>query len=353
MVRKEEKISDETIQLYLMGELAGPLFDRVRSIDEAPDPTALSASDSVIRETITKLRSVDQMLQEAADTSFQMPAELSAKIELALAADNTKNERRSRTGLTAIKGIFSWSNFWSMASGTALASIGFLALIYLQPEAVKPVYHGFSADSSLTEFAEPDLLASRRGLLGNMAPMRNAERDTVEISRSKLVALLEKHSRVVEELREVERSEFTTILDGESELRRYDAAPLSAFRSSLGAEGENFTITASLAFRVVISDQFGAFAVLENKSEVFLDESFHVDLLPLQNIDLSILYRASDGVTTTLVSDEKLTVGKPYSFPADLNGEATWQFAEQEGIDSLVFRTSDGSVHEIHFAVKE
>ena len=162
MVRKEEKISDETIQLYLMGELAGPLFDRVRSIDEAPDPTALSASDSVIRETITKLRSVDQMLQEAADTSFQMPAELSAKIELALAADNTKNERRSRTGLTAIKGIFSWSNFWSMASGTALASIGFLALIYLQPEAVKPVYHGFSADSSLTEFAETDLLASRR-----------------------------------------------------------------------------------------------------------------------------------------------------------------------------------------------
>ena len=125
------------------------------------------------------------------------------------------------------------------------------------------------------------------------------------------------------------------------------------YRTSLGAEGENFTITASLAFRVVISDQFGAFAVLENKSEVFLDESFHVDLLPLQNIDLSILYRASDGVTTTLVSDEKLTVGKPYSFPADLNGEATWQFAEQEGIDSLVFRTSDGSVHEIHFAVKE
>lgn len=356
MVRKEEKISDETIQLYLMGELAGPLFDRVRSIDEAPDPTALSAADSVIRETITKLRSVDQMLQEAADTSFQMPAELSAKIELALAADNTKNERRSRTGLTAIKGIFSWSNFWSMASGTALASIGFLALIYWQPEAVKPVYHGFSA---------PEFLASRSGgvyktdpsltdfAMAELTPLRNAERDTVEISRSKLVALLEKHSRVVEELREVERSEFTTILDGESELRRYDAAPLSAFRSSLGAEGENFTITASLAFRVVISDQFGAFAVLENKSEVFLDESFHVDLLPLQNIDLSILYRASDGVTTTLVSDEKLTVGKPYSFPADLNGEATWQFAEQEGIDSLVFRTSDGSVHEIHFAVKE
>ena len=118
-------------------------------------------------------------------------------------------------------------------------------------------------------------------------------------------------------MREVERSELNIITDGESELRLYDAAPLSAFRTSLGAEGENFTITASLAFRVVISDQFGAFAVLENKSEVFLDESFHVDLLPLQNIDLSILYRASDGVTTTLVSDEKPTVGKPHSF-ADL-----------------------------------
>ena len=93
MVRKREKISDETVQLYLTGELDGPLFDIIRSIDEAPDPTVLSAADSVIRATITKLRSVDQMLQEAADTSFEIPAELSAKIELALAANNTKNER--------------------------------------------------------------------------------------------------------------------------------------------------------------------------------------------------------------------------------------------------------------------
>ena len=101
MVRKEEKISDETIQLYLMGELDGPLFGRIRSIDEAPDLTVLSAADSVIRQTITKLRSVDQMLQEAADTSFEMPVDLSAKIEMVLAADNTKLEQRSRTGLTA------------------------------------------------------------------------------------------------------------------------------------------------------------------------------------------------------------------------------------------------------------
>ena len=70
MVRKEEKISDETIQLYLMGELAGPLFDRIRSIDEAPDPTVLSAADSVIRQTITKLRSWIKCCK-AADTSFK------------------------------------------------------------------------------------------------------------------------------------------------------------------------------------------------------------------------------------------------------------------------------------------
>ena len=350
MVRKREKISDETIQLYLMGELAGPLFDRIRSIDEAPDLTILSPADSVIRETITKLRSVDQMLQEAADTSFEMPPDLSAKIETALAADNTKLEQRSRTVLTSIKGIFNWSNFWSMASGSALASLGFLALIYSQPESVEPVYHGLLADSPMTEFAEaePELLASRRGVFKSLNPMRNNETDVVIELETELATLLEEHSRVLEELREAKLHEKLYELKKEDGLKTFAGS-----QNSSAVKDANFIVTEELAFRVVVSDQFGAFAVLENKSEVFLDESFHVDLLPLQNIDLSILYRASDGVTTTLVSDEKLTVGKPYSFPADLNGEATWQFAEQEGIDSLVFRTSDGSVHEIHFAVKE
>ena len=82
MVRKREKISDETVQLYLMGELDGPLFDIIQSIDEAPDSNVLSARIQNKRYA-EEARSVDQMLQEAADTSFQ-PAELSAKIEVAL-----------------------------------------------------------------------------------------------------------------------------------------------------------------------------------------------------------------------------------------------------------------------------
>ena len=342
MVRKREKISDETVQLYLMDELDGPLFDIIQSIDEAPDSNVLSARDSKIKETITKLRSVDQMLQEAADASFEMPAELSAKIEVALAADKTKIKRPSVIGLTAIKGIFNWSNFWSMASGTALASLGFLVLINLQPQVFVSVIGGHSAEFGLTQ--ETEILGFSNDLVEQEILMRNAESDKIAILERKLATLLAEHSRVVEESRVEQRSEFKAI---------YEAAPSGIVRNSLAAKHGNFTITEGLAFRVVVSDSTGEVGILGNGSEAFVHQSFNVDLLPLQDLELSILYRSSDDVKAMLVSNERLAVGKPYSFPADLNGEATWQFADPVGIDSLIFRTSGGSVHEITFSVKK
>ncbi len=357
MVHKENKISEETIQLYLMGELSGPLLNRIQSIDNAPNPKTLNTSDSKIKEMIMKLRSVDQMLVDAAETSFHMPAELSSKIEQIVTSESSTIGQRSATNLAAIKAVFSWSNFWSMTSGTALASLGFLALVYLRPEVVQLTMYDRSSD--FRSLAEPNILKSINESVGQgfsensnerLTLMGDAQNDAVTELKSEHAVLPEDYSRVVADLREVQQS--MGMMREIIQSTQHDAALFTAQQNFAEIKDANYTVTERLAFRVLISDQTGTLDVLEDGSEVLVDQSFHIDLLPLRNVDLSILYRSNDGATATLLSNETLSVGKPYSFPADLNGHKTWQFNEPEGTDSLVFLTSD-AVITLKFSVKK
>jgi len=133
MAARKLKISDNDVQLYLLGELEGDKAEYISRINSLSNSDLKSKMDKDIKSTLTKITNVDNMLQMAADTSYSMPADLESRISSVLASKASVQKKTSFSLADKIKNYFSASNMWSLAGGGAAASLGMLTIIQIQP----------------------------------------------------------------------------------------------------------------------------------------------------------------------------------------------------------------------------
>jgi len=133
MAARKLKISDNDVQLYLLGELERDKAEYISRINSLSNSDLKSKMDKDIKSTLTKITNVDNMLQMAADTSYSMPEDLENRINSALASKASVQKKTSLSLADKIKNYFSASNMWSLAGGGAAASLGMLTIIQIQP----------------------------------------------------------------------------------------------------------------------------------------------------------------------------------------------------------------------------
>ena len=133
MAARKLKISDNDVQLYLLGELEGDKAEYISRINALSNSDLKSKMDKDIKSTLTKITNVDNMLQMAADASYSMPADLESRISSVLASKASVQKKTSLSLANKIKNYFSASNMWSLAGGGAAASLGMLTIIQIQP----------------------------------------------------------------------------------------------------------------------------------------------------------------------------------------------------------------------------
>ena len=129
-----DQISDEEIQLYLMGELQGPKEELIRGIDLTSIELISSERDRTIKEQILRLRKVDTLLLDAAKSSYKMPSDLEQKISSTLAMRVSGQKKRSVNLLSWIKQKFEEADFTSLVSGGALAALSMFVILEIQPD---------------------------------------------------------------------------------------------------------------------------------------------------------------------------------------------------------------------------
>ena len=134
MATEKLKISDNDVQLYLLGELEGEKANYIENISGSPASGLTSKMDKEIKSTLSKVKSVDNMLQNAADNSYSMPVDLESKISSILAS-KTAGQKKTSAGFTEkLKNYFTASNIWSLAGGGAVASLCMITVIQIDPE---------------------------------------------------------------------------------------------------------------------------------------------------------------------------------------------------------------------------
>ena len=84
MAARKLKISDNDVQLYLLGELEGDKAEYISRINALSHSELKSKMDKEIKSTLVKITNVDNMLQMAADASYSMPTILKVGLVLPL-----------------------------------------------------------------------------------------------------------------------------------------------------------------------------------------------------------------------------------------------------------------------------
>ncbi len=133
MPQRKPKISDTDLQLYLTEELVGEKKDIIAKIDAASVSELNSNSDRRVKETLSKLRYVNQVFERAAADSYPMPAEFESELEQVLSSKFHSQKKSHPTILDKVKEYFTASNLWSLAGGGAVASLAFAAIITINP----------------------------------------------------------------------------------------------------------------------------------------------------------------------------------------------------------------------------
>ena len=79
----KQKITDEDIQAYLLGEGSTGIYAKIQEVDEA-SITTLTGKDLKIKETLESFRQVDRLFSEAVDESIGIPPHVLKQIDEAL-----------------------------------------------------------------------------------------------------------------------------------------------------------------------------------------------------------------------------------------------------------------------------
>jgi len=88
----KQKITEEDIQAYLLGEGSANVYAKIQKIDNDSE-TLLDANDLLIKETLEAFRKVDQLFNEAMDSSIGIPPHLIRQVDAALNSDQAKAKK--------------------------------------------------------------------------------------------------------------------------------------------------------------------------------------------------------------------------------------------------------------------
>lgn len=307
MATKKFKISDNDVQLYLLGELEGEKASYIENISVSHAADLTSKMDKEIKSTLSKIKSVDSMLQNAADNSYSMPADLESKISSILAS-KTEGQKKTSTSFTEkLKNYFTASNIWSLAGGGAVASICMITVIQIQPDLLidpRRVADGMSNSSAETQRYRSALTKPSAPIMSVISVPECIEVDREWIVTDKLLIQI----------------------------------PICPSKSISHVE------------KTVSGFDRASGWYLDQNGTVRLEENFVIKVLPLDDELVSINYREESGKMTVLVENELVKEGKVSQFPDVLS--EPFEFGKPLGNDQIIFKTNSGFEYIISFEVK-
>lgn len=133
MASAKPKISQDDVQLFLLGELQGEKARHIAEIDATDDKNLRLKADKEVKKTLFKIRRVDDLLEASVASCPPIPAALEKQIDQILASSAKSQKKNTTTILDKVKAYFLGSNIWSLAGGGAAASFAMLAVIQIQP----------------------------------------------------------------------------------------------------------------------------------------------------------------------------------------------------------------------------
>ena len=126
----KQKITDEDIQAYLLGDGNTAINARIKEIDDAV-ASSLSSQNQKIKDTLEAFRKVDQLFNEAIDESIGIPPHISEQIDQALNSSQASAKKNTFERLTNL--VQDQFNFGSVFAGGVVGAFATVAFLNTAP----------------------------------------------------------------------------------------------------------------------------------------------------------------------------------------------------------------------------
>ena len=127
---EKQKITDEDIQAYLLGEGSADVYAKIQNVDDAAK-SSLNADDHKVKKTLEAFRKVDQLFNEAIDQSIGIPPHLSEQIDQALNTSQASAKKNIFERLTNL--VQDQFNFGSVFAGGVVGAFATVAFLNTAP----------------------------------------------------------------------------------------------------------------------------------------------------------------------------------------------------------------------------
>ena len=122
----KQKITDEDIQAYLLGEGNAAVYAKIKKIDDSA-ASSLSSQNQKIKDTLEAFRKVDQLFNEAIDESIGIPPHISEQIDQALNSSQAPAKKNIFERLTnLVQDQFNFGSVFAGGVAGAFATVAFL-----------------------------------------------------------------------------------------------------------------------------------------------------------------------------------------------------------------------------------
>ena len=126
----KQKITDEDIQAYLLGDGNAAVYAKIKKIDDSA-ASSLSSQNQKIKNTLETFRKVDQLFNEAIDESIGIPPHISEQIDQALNGSQASAKKNIFERLTKL--VQDQFNFGSVFAGGVVGAFATVALLNSAP----------------------------------------------------------------------------------------------------------------------------------------------------------------------------------------------------------------------------
>ncbi len=122
----KQKITDEDIQAYLLGDSSAAAYAKIKKMDDSA-ASSLSSQNQKIKDTLEAFRKVDQLFNEAIDESIGIPPHISEQIDQALNSSQASAKKNIFERLTTlVQGQFNFGSVFAGGVVGAFATVAFL-----------------------------------------------------------------------------------------------------------------------------------------------------------------------------------------------------------------------------------
>ena len=126
----KQKITDEDIQAYLLGDGNAAVYAKIKKIDDSA-ASSLSSQNQKIKNTLEAFRKVDQLFNEAIDESIGIPPHISEQIDQALNSSQASAKKNIFERLTNL--VQDQFNFGSVFAGGVVGAFATVAFLNTAP----------------------------------------------------------------------------------------------------------------------------------------------------------------------------------------------------------------------------